>query len=70
MITQIYIILHIFLILASAFAILILPPKYFTKWYNRKRFWNKSFNKHYIYAIWWIFLLVVDVIISLNYRLW
>lgn len=65
MLKSIYIVLHIMLILISAFAILILPPKYYTKWYNRKRIINKRHNEIKHYTIWWIFLLIIDILISL-----
>jgi len=65
MMNDILIVLHIALILISAFVILIFPPKYFIKWYNRKRIFNKRCNSTKIYAIWFIFLLITDVLISL-----
>lgn len=63
MITTIYFIIQIMITLILS--IVFLPPKYYTKWENRKNIFYKDKNLIRNYFIWFIFVLITNVTISL-----
>jgi len=67
MITTIYFIVQGMLAIIVSLSIVFLPPKYYTKWENRKNIFIKDKNLTRNCFVWYTFIFILNIIISLNF---